>query len=185
MGVSGRQFSPDVGEHPWSRVSLSRLHAGPMTEGQHPHTHPRGRWESAPHTSLCLCDKVAGGDVVGGRRKDTGALCQCGVGAAEGVTEAGSQGEGGWGPHTTPAGEGGGVPRYAASPTTGSEGVFLLQRSLLPSGGWVCLSRPSLSAGVRLCCVTVTLPRLLQVSGVGGCLLGPADRLTHLLVHRL
>ena len=79
----------------------------------------------------------------------------------------------------------GGVPRYAASPTTGSEGVFLLQRSLLPSGGWVCLSRPSLSAGVRLCCVTVALPRLLQVSGVGGCLLGPADRLTHLLVHRL
>ena len=110
MGVSGRQFSPDVGEHPWSRVSLSRLHAGPMTEGQHPHTHPRGRWESAPHTSLCLCDKVAGRDVVGGRRKDTGALCQCGVGAAEGVTEAGSQGEGGWGPHTTPAGEGGGGP---------------------------------------------------------------------------
>ena len=45
--------------------------------------------------------------------------------------------------------------------------------------------RPSLSAGVRLCCVTVALPRLLQVSGVGGCLLGPADRLTHLLVHRL
>ena len=32
----------------------------------------------------------------------TGALCQCGVGAAEGVTEVGSQGEGSWGPRTRP-----------------------------------------------------------------------------------
>ena len=155
MGVSGRQFSPDVGEHPWSRVSLSRLPAGPVIEGQHPHTHPRGRWESAPHTSLCLCDKGVGGDVEGGRRKDTGALCQCGVGAAEGVIEAGSQGEDGWGPHTTPAGEGGGQGGPWARRVAHHR-----QRGGIPAaaepatiGRVVCPSRPGLLAGVRLRCV--------------------------------
>lgn len=108
----------------------------------------------------------------GGRREDRGALCQCGVGAAEGVAEAGSRGEGSWAP--TPdlgAGEGGAgwagpagsgegewpagaqvpgkppgekrlegevVPGCATSPPTGTDGAFLLQRSLPLSGGWVC-----------------------------------------------
>ena len=155
----------------------------------------------------------------------TGALCQCGVGAAEGVTEVGSQGEGSWGPHTRPwsrRGRGRGglgqpglgkesglrVPRCQGSPGGEAPGGGGGQPGVVPgcaaspphrhrrgipaaaepaTAGRVGLPFPVLAC--RPGCVCAVCNRCPNQAPAGEWgeegLLGPPDRLTSLLVHRL